>query len=368
MTKKIVITGGHFTPALAVIEEMRGQWQIFWIGEEKAVKGHRVKTIEARVLPNIKIPFYPIETYKLHRRFTLENIFGIWKFGFGFIKSILILLHVRPDVVLSFGSYVAIPVVFAAWILGIPIVTHEQTTASGLANKIVARFAKFVAISHIESGKHFPDSKIVYTGNPVRRGIFEMAKTRNLKQKGYVVYITGGSRGSQIINRAVVSVLSEILKMAKVIHQTGELDYEKLKSIKEGLSANLSKDYELSANFFPSQVEEIYKKATLVVSRAGANTVSELAVIGIPAILIPIPWSEADEQTKNAKMLEKEGAAIIIPEAELEGDTLLQSIKQVFDNYDKYSKSAQSAKKLIPESASNEIILLLEKCTHEQNF
>jgi len=361
--KKVVITGGHFTPGLAVIEELqkRGGWEICWIGEEKAVRGQNAKTLEAQVLPNTKVPFYTIKTYKLQRRFFVENIVDIWKLALGFCQSFSILKKEKPNVILSFGGYISVPVAVSAWILGIPVIIHEQTTASGLANRLVSKTARYVAISFEESSKYFPKDKVVLTGNPVRYGIFKVADTRKVRADQPIIYITGGSRGSQIINQNVAKVVDKLTRLGEVIHQTGELDFLITMEKKESMSKQASDNYLVSANFTPREVEEIYKKVSIVISRAGANTVSELAALGIPSILIPISWSESDEQTKNAKLLEDMGAAIIIFESNLTPDILFQAVEKITNEYKNYSENASLAKKLVPPSAASGIVALLEE-------
>src|SRR3989344_1590368 len=164
MSKRIVITGGHFTPGLAVVEELKKRgWEIYWIGEKKAVEGKRFISLEAAILPNLDIPFYPIVAAKLHRRFSLSHALNLWKLPVSFLQSLYLLLKIKPIAVLSFGSYVSVPVAWTAWMLGIPVVIHEQTAVSGLANRLVSRVASKIAISFPQAAGSFPIDKVVVT-------------------------------------------------------------------------------------------------------------------------------------------------------------------------------------------------------------
>lgn len=363
--KRIIITGGHVTPALAFLEVIdRKSWDIYWIGEEKAVFGTEVKTLEYQIIPELGIPFYKITSAKLERRFILRSIFSSWKILAGFFQGFFILLKIKPDVLLSFGSYVSVPVALAAWILRIPIVIHEQTAGSGLANRIIAVLARFAAISFEGSREYFPENKIVFTGNLIRKKFFEIGRKKKnaaLSAKKPVIYITGGSRGSQTVNSAVLGILPRLLNIARVYHQTGWIDFQKMKGAAQKLPKDLRGNYEIKATYSPLEVERIYSLADIVVSRSGANTVSELAAVGTPSILIPIPWSQSDEQEKNAALLQKLGAARLLRQEDLTPDKLFSSIEELVKNYDKYKKGAAKARKFVFENASAKLLEVVRK-------
>lgn len=359
MKKKIIITGGHATPALALLPLLKKEdWKIFWIGETKAVQGNSAKTLEAKTIPELGIQFFSVASAKLHRRFVFQSFLSSWKVGVGVLQSLWLLLKIKPSVVLGFGSYVSVPVVFAAWVLRVPIVLHEQTAASGLANRILSRFASFIAISFETSKNYFPKGKAVLTGNLVRKEFFNIRKN---KDKTPTIYITGGSRGSKAINEAVFEIIPELLSIAKIYHQTGQVDFETAQEVKEKLRTNLRERYVISEMYSLKEVESLYSRADLAISRSGANTVSELAVVGTPAILIPIPWSESNEQRKNAELLEKEGCAEILDQGKLNGKTLLAVIEKILNRLEEYGSRAKGARKLVPEDAPQKLLLLLEK-------
>lgn len=366
--KKILITGGHFTPGLALIKHLQKKdWEIHWVGIEHSITGHTARSLEAKILPELGIPFWKISTGKFHRHSLLLNLVNFWKIPFGFLQSLIIVNRINPDIVLSFGSYVSVPVATAAYLKGIPIILHEQTAASGLANRIVGRFAQKIALSFPESKTYFPSEKCVVTGNLVRERFFEIARIRKKRKKNHpigtrpLIYITGGSRGSRSINWAIWRSLPRLLAKYEVFHQTGQIDYEHAVTRKKSLTKN-SQFYSIFANLTLLQVEEVFLRADLIVSRAGANTVSEIAVAGVPAILIPISWSESDEQTKNAQALVRVGIATLLPEAKLSKrrNRLYKTIKKMFANLENYTRNIARAQKLVPQDAAERLAELIK--------
>lgn len=350
---KIVITGGHATPALAVLEVLseRGH-QIYWFGEKRAHYGKSAETLEYQVVPGMGIPFYPVISTKAHRGKFLKTLVDLWRLPVGVLHSLVMLIKIRPDAVLSFGSYVAVPVAVAASLLGIPVVTHEQTAVSGLANKIVGFFSKKIAITFPASSRDFPSRKVVLTGNPIRGGFFKSGK--KAKKGKPVLFVTGGSRGAQRVNKAVREILPVLTKTYFVYHQVGLLDIDEMSKTK-------LPNYEVAANYTPQEFEERLKNADLVVSRAGANTVLEIASVGVPAILIPISWSRGDEQARNAKALSDTGLAVVLPEKDLTGENLLAKIKYVFSRSLEFAGCAIDAQKLASPEASKKVADLVEE-------
>ncbi|MDO8452600.1 MAG: UDP-N-acetylglucosamine--N-acetylmuramyl-(pentapeptide) pyrophosphoryl-undecaprenol N-acetylglucosamine transferase, partial [bacterium] len=334
--KKLLVTGGHATPALAVIEELQKKegWEINWVGEEKAVTGTSVKTLEYTTLPSLGIPFYPLITLKLHRGKLVENILSLWKFPVGFAQSFLLLLRLRPDVVLSFGSYISFPICFLSKLLGIPVVIHEQTAASGLANRIVGLFADRVAISFQDSSVYFPKEKTVLTGNPIRKVFFEIASERKRKKpvKHPYLIVFCGSRGSIAVNNAVLSALPGILLKCNVMHITGALDHKRVIEERQKLPTPLRARYQVIESLSIHEVPGALGVADFALARAGANTVTEFAAVGLPAIFVPLPHAGSNEQQKNAETLSHKGAAIIIKQEKLTKDKLLKAIDSVLKN------------------------------------
>lgn len=363
---KIILTGGHLTPALATIEELQKKSgvEIVFIGRLHATEGDKAPSAESIVIPNLGIKFYSIRPGRLQRKFTRFTILSLAKIPLGLLQSIGILSRERPQAILSFGSYVAAPVVLAGWILGIPIITHEQTLKSGLSNRLIARFAKKIAVSWEESLEHFPKSKTVLVGNPIRSELLSIAKKRISRP---TVYVTGGNQGAHVINEMVLEILKELLEKYYVIHQTGgseiNKDFETLSAFASQLPPKLASRYRIAKWYDTLETVAIFSQASILVGRAGANTVFEAMALGIPAVFIPLAIAAGDEQTKNAKLMEKIDAAIILPEERLTPKRLLAAINLVADNYKKYYENAKKARKSLNLNAakllSDEVLKLI---------
>lgn len=352
---KIVICGGHLTPALAVISELRKRniKEIVFIGRARATEGDPAPSAESTIIPNLGIKFYSISAGRLQRRFTRYTIPSLLRVPLGAASSLLILSQERPDLVISFGSYVALPVVFAAWVLGIPSITHEQTVKSGLANKWITKFAKKIALSWPDSEGYFPTDKSVVTGIPIRSEILNIKKRR---MSNPVVFITGGNQGAHSINEAILEIIEPLLEKYEVVHQTGSSevfkDYEMLKARVSRLPRKLQNRCHLVKWLNSQELAETYAKASLVVGRSGANTVSEIATLGLPALFIPLPWAGAKEQEENAQILAKVGGALVLTQERLTPKRLMAAINAMILKRDQYKTNAKKAKELVNPDAA----------------
>ncbi len=360
---KIVLTGGHAgTTAISVVEEILRRklgWKIFWIGAQGAVEGKKVATLESEVFPSLGVTLQPINAGRIQRKFSLYTIPSLFKIPLGFIQAFLLILRIKPKLVLSFGAFTAFPVVVSAYLLGIPVVVHEQTVAAGRANRASAPFAKKIALARKDSKRFFPRKKCVVVGNPI------LAEIAGIKPKTRLgdpptVFITCGSRGSQIINEAVEKILERGLSAYRFIHQTGPLDYPKFLARKKALAESLSENYQVVSRIHPLKMAWVYKQADIVVARAGANTVSEIIATKRPSILIPIPWSYLDEQTKNAQEAERMGLARIVDQDALTPSTLLDALEKVRQNWERMVKISFNKKS--PDAlAAKSLVKLLEE-------
>lgn len=354
--KKIVITGGHLTPALATIDELRkdSEVEIVFIGRARATEGDKTPSAESIVIPNLGIKFYSINAGRLQRRFTRYTIWGLAKAPVGFVQALGILSRERPNSVLSFGSYVAAPVVLAAWVLGIPVITHEQTVKGGLSNRFIARFAKKIAVAWEHSLKDFPKEKAILVGNPVRAELLNLKKKRTSRP---VIYITGGNQGAHVINEMVLDILKDLLTDYEVVHQTGGSevykDFETLSALADQLPQKLKVRYTIGKWFDTNEAVDIFAKTSVVVGRSGANTVVETMALGLPAVYIPLPISANNEQTKNAKIMEELGAAVILPQDRLTPRRLLAAVRLIINDYEKYRKAAKNAQKVLKLDAAS---------------
>jgi UDP-N-acetylglucosamine--N-acetylmuramyl-(pentapeptide) pyrophosphoryl-undecaprenol N-acetylglucosamine transferase len=371
--KKIVITGGHLTPALAVIKKLQkeGGWKILFIGRKHTMEGDKGLSIESQLIPQLGVNFVHIEAGRFQRKLTRYFLPAILKIPLGFLQAFGYVRNFKPDIILSFGSYLALPVVLVGWLSGVPVISHEQAVVPGLATKLISLFAQKTAISWKETQKYLPKNKVVLTGNPIREEILKVSHTPYLpcRQAGAIhhtptVYITGGNQGSHVINETVNHCLPKLLEKYRIIHQCGTVeyygDYEKLKAKSSKLKAPLRNRYRLARWFNSEELSEIFEQVDLVVSRAGANIVTELAFLAKPAILIPFPLGK--EQQTNARILSDVGLARIISQEELSSERLFEEIKLQIKNLKTYQKKAAKAKKIVISDASERLIAELKKC------
>ncbi|HEX6977317.1 MAG TPA: UDP-N-acetylglucosamine--N-acetylmuramyl-(pentapeptide) pyrophosphoryl-undecaprenol N-acetylglucosamine transferase [Patescibacteria group bacterium] len=363
-SKRVVFTGGHAgTTAIAVIEEVKRQnlgWDIYWIGPKKTFEGKAISSYHSRVFPRLGVVYKGINTGRLQRRLSIWTIPSILRIPFGFIQAFRQITAIKPSAVVSFGGYVAFPVAAAAWILGIPVIIHEQTMAAGLANKLTSFFARKIALARKASEEYYSKGKTEVTGNPIMSAILSV-KPKTKIGNPPTIYITGGSSGAQAINRAVNSVLEKILLNYKVIHQTGDLDFSFFEKRKESMDKKLKDRYEVFGFMDPSEIYKVYEKADIIISRAGANTVSEIMTIGIPSILIPIPWARYDEQTKNADLAKVSGIARVLKQNVLAGQKLLDEIEGTKKEWVHMVNSMDRSIGLLDKGASLRVVDIIKR-------
>lgn len=352
---KILITGGHLSPALSVINELKNE-DILYVGRKYALEGDRVFSLEYQTIKNLGIPFFSITTGRLQRKFTKHTISSFLKLPFGFSQSLYILKRFKPDIVLGFGSYVSLPVIIAAYFLKIPIVIHEQTLEAGMANKIASRFAAKICVSWNSSIRFFPKNKTILTGNPLKKEIIEIQnhefETQNLTP---LICITGGSLGSHFINNLVMESVKKLVGNFRIVHQTGDArqykDFDDLMKLREGFGEN-AKNYTLKKFLSRQETAECFKKACLVVSRAGINTVTELLFLEKPSLLIPLPFSQGNEQLKNAQFLKKQGLGEVLEQKKATPENFIQTLEKMLDNLNEYKTAS---KDLVDKSAALKI-------------
>lgn len=360
---KLVITGGHLSPLLAVLDVLPSDFSILVIGRKHALEGDRAISLEYQALQERSILFKEISTARLQRKWTQHTLFSLFKFPYGFFQALFILKQFAPDAVLSFGGYVSLPVTLVCLLLHIPVVIHEQTLGAGLANRIASIWARKVCISWESSRRFFPKSKTVFTGNTIRKYKMSNIKYQISEEELPVIYITGGSVGSHVINVLVEGCLENLLKNYKVIHQTGDAhkyrDFERLQKLKESLGKTLKAKYHLVKFVKPEDIGSVLSKADLVVSRSGINTVTELLFFDKPSLLIPLPFSQDNEQLENAFFLRDAGLGEVASQDSLNTIALLELIDSMVKNKNRY-KAAQSYKDMVRVDAAGRIIDILQ--------
>jgi len=360
---KILITGGHLAPALAIIEELnktKPNVEIIFVGRKYALDSEKTISFEYKEITKRKIPFIPLQAGRLTRILSLRSLRSLFRTPLGFFRGFFIINEYLPDVILSFGSYLAVPLVFWGFIFRIPSFTHEQTLKPGLANKIISFFSKKTFVAFEESRKYFSLKKTIVTGNPIRRAIFIVKKKPfEIKKNRPVIYITGGILGSHSVNEHIKRIIIKLLDSYIVIHQTGETkeyhDYEDLLKIKNNLPKELSDRYFLSKHFFEDEIGYIYSLADLVVGRAGANTFFELINLKKPAVFIPLPWSSGKEQQRHAEIFARAGVGEIFHQIET-SEKLLRIIYKMIENIESYRNNFKSLSYLYKSNASQFIV------------
>lgn len=345
---KVLITGGHHSSALPVIEKLKEKnpnVKIFWVGHKYSAKGDKNTTLEYREITALNIPFFDLKAGKVYKTYDL----GRWaKIPLGFIQAFNYLLKIKPDVIMSFGGYLAAPVALAGWFLRIPILTHEQTVVAGYSNKFISRFATKVLISWKDSARFFPNKKVKFVGIPLRESIFQIKSDSFIGSNGLpTIYVSEGKIGSHILNEVMKKSLSELLSFSNIVLQCGDNsvfnDHDVIADIYGKMKDSVQGKLFLRKFVFEEEIGEALLRSDLVISRAGAHTTAELLALKKPCLLIPIPWVSHNEQYENAKMLKKYGLGEIIEEKNLTPETLVQKAKEMLKDLSKYKLNDESA-------------------------
>ncbi len=356
--KKILLTGGgtggSVMPLLAIVDEIRNleheisEINFLWLGTGKGP--------ERQMVEKENIKFKNIANGKLRRYFSLWNFIDLFLIITGFWQAFFIMLKWRPDLVISAGSFVSVPAVWAAWILRIPVLIHQQDVRSGLANRLMLPFAKIITVTFAKSLKDY-GQKAVWIGNPVRSKIGnvkleirEIKKKFSLKNNIPIVLIIGGGTGALAINKLVEQSAKELVEFCQVIHITG-----KGKSTNNKLKIENYKNYEFLNTH---QIAEVFETADIVVSRCGMGALTELSYLGKPAILIPIPGSHQEE---NAQVFKEKEAAIILNQSEVTVETFIAAIKRLINDKELRNKLRNKIKEVMKSGANREIIRIIKK-------
>jgi UDP-N-acetylglucosamine--N-acetylmuramyl-(pentapeptide) pyrophosphoryl-undecaprenol N-acetylglucosamine transferase len=346
-------TGGHLFPGIAVAKEFEKRYSAanirFVIGRRK---------MESEILSHLGYAQETIRVKGIKGRSWREAFMVLLSLPYSLFQSFSILKRFSPHLVLGMGGYSAGPVCVVAKIIGIPTAIHEQNSFPGLTNRLLARFVDRVFISWAISGEHLSGVTPHLTGNPVREELLAEADAYKKTNHEFTVLVMGGSLGAQAINRAFAAAL-EILtakgKIPNVIHQSGEMDYERV-----------IQDYEergIRGDIVPfiQDMGAAYGRADLVVSRAGAITVSELAALGKPSILVPYPFAANRHQEINAKMVAEKGGAVMILEKDLNGESLSGLLIKYMDHKRVLENTGKCAARVGRRDAAKVIVDHLEK-------
>jgi UDP-N-acetylglucosamine--N-acetylmuramyl-(pentapeptide) pyrophosphoryl-undecaprenol N-acetylglucosamine transferase len=352
MTMKIIIsgggTGGHIFPALSIAGEIRKREpdaDILFAGAEGRMEMQRVPAA------GYKIIGLPVEGFK--RNLSPRNFVIVFKLVISFFKALKIIRNFRPDIVIGVGGYASGPMLAVASIKKIPFVIQEQNSYAGITNRMLAPKAKKIFVAYTGMEKFFPASAIFFSGNPVREELItkkpdinEAYEYFNIRPGRLVILILGGSLGARTINNSVLTHLEEIENDdVQVIWQTGSLYKE---SIQEKLGKKEFRN--LKYTDFINRMDLAYAVADVIISRAGAGTISELCCVGKPVILIPSPNVAEDHQTKNAMAMVQKDAALMIRDNEAEATLIPEAMTLVKDEKLKKALSKYCAEMALPDA------------------
>ena len=357
-------TGGHTSAGIAVAGALRerGVSDLRWIGSRAGIEASRV--------PAAGIAFHAVEAGKLRRYWDWKNVTDLGvRVPAGLVQSWQLLRRLRPHVLFVTGGFVALPPALAARALRIPVVVHEQTAAAGLANRVAGRFAARIALSFPLARSAFGGRPVVVTGNPIRPELLggsreEACRLFGLDPAAPIVYVTGGSLGSHRINRAVGEALPELLRRTQLIHQCGDNaetgDLHWLAGEAKRLPDDLRRRYAHRA-YVGAELRHVYAAADLVVSRSGAGTVNECCQLGRAALYVPLPGASGDEQTANARLVERAGGAVVLPQTELTAPRLIDGVSALLADRGTLAAMGERARRLaVPDAAERIARLILE--------
>jgi UDP-N-acetylglucosamine--N-acetylmuramyl-(pentapeptide) pyrophosphoryl-undecaprenol N-acetylglucosamine transferase len=344
-------TGGHLFPGMAIaeafIEREKGN-EVLFIGTERG--------IEAKVLPGGKFPLRMIKAKPIKGKSFLSQLKAIGSLPAAIYEAFSILKEFDPQLVMGVGGYASGPALIAAFFLRIKRAIHEQNVVPGMTNRILKWFSQQIFVSFEEAKKYFPEGKTVMTGNPIRKEFFTSLRKNKegMKKKGrFTLLVFGGSAGAHRINQAMMEGLGrlqEIKSSLAIIHQTGKED---LNFVSKGYQ---EKGFDALVRPFFEDMGTYYQVSDLVICRSGASTVAELAVCGKAALLIPYPYATHNHQWINAKKLVDLGAARMILDEELNGQSLAQVILHLYDHSEERARMEEAIQRLARPRAAEEIV------------
>lgn len=365
MKKRILIagggTGGHVYPALATIEALKkkGDFGFLYVGGKNG--------IETRIVPRYQIPMETIWISGFARSLTFKNLMFPVKLLMSLYQSWKIVRKFDPHVAVGTGGYVSGPVLYAASKRGVPVLIQEQDVYPGVTTRLLVKHARRICLSFEGAKKYFPQhtEKLVVTGNPVREGLAAISREEALKKLEFesgrlTLFIFGGSQGARSINNAMMKIIPELSKKynLQVLWQTGESQFT---AVRDGYRAEGTK---IKIMPYVQEMNAAYAAADIVICRAGAITLAELAVVAKPALLVPYPFAAGNHQEHNSRAITEAGAALMVVEKEGWEKELHQKLEQLLNDPQLRAQQSAAWKKLARPNAaeliSEEILKLVK--------
>ncbi|MBD3250561.1 MAG: hypothetical protein GF381_03275 [Candidatus Pacebacteria bacterium] len=372
----LLITGGHLTPALALIDYLQAdqtQVKLFFVGREYSQKKLQQKAVERFEVERRGVEFIPFDSVTTDLRRLSDLVVKPVGFFFSLFQALKIIRKTNPDVLVSFGGYLAVPLAIAAKLKGVKIVTHEQTRVAGQATRLIARLADRVAVSFSETKAFLPNHKTVVTGNPIRPELFskdpECPVWFNSDSNLPLLLVMGGNQGALAINQIVKQLLPQLLEKYQLIHVCGRpnRDYDfpaLLSQVASRVSPQKQDRYFIKEWISGHELAWIYQQPLRAVSRAGANSILELAMFQVPTVFIPLPKANYQEQEQNAAWLAQKQAAIVLEQDQLTPGSLIRTLETLEKNY--YQLKDNLSQLRLPVNAAAKLYQLIEDLSVEK--
>lgn len=354
-------TGGHIYPALAVARELQQRYraQILYIGDADG--------LEKRLVPDAGFQLQTIHAGRLLRYWSMETMRDLARVPVGFIEARRLAREYAPHAIFTSGGFVAVPVGYAGRRLGVPLLIHQQDVSPNLANRLLQRVASRITISFADSTAYFPAAKTRLLGNPVRDVVLAQAGTDlrlHKRDLGFspafpLLVVTGGSQGARHINEAVVAALPALLERFQILHISGQFTHDETRVAAaqqmQGLPEHVVARYRL-VPYLDAEMPVALAAADAVIARSGAATLAELAVLGKPGILVPLPPGfGGSPQEANAAMFAKHGAAQVVLDKDLTGASLLAVVQDLFASPETRVQMAQATRTFARPRATSDI-------------
>ncbi|MDY4138840.1 MAG: undecaprenyldiphospho-muramoylpentapeptide beta-N-acetylglucosaminyltransferase [Eubacteriales bacterium] len=350
--KKIVLTGGgtlgHVTPHLSLIPHLlQAGYEIHYIGTEKGMEAEKIRSVSG-------VTYHAVQSGKLRRYFSWQNFIDPFKVIAGAFQSARLMGKIKPDVVFSKGGFVAVPVVFGAWLHRVPVVCHESDLTPGLANRLCAPFARKIATTFPECAQAL-GPKAEMTGTPLRPELFRGSRARGLSLLGFdgsrpILLMMGGSSGAQAVNKALREALPRLTKQFDVAHICGKGNLD------EGLQG-MSGYRQLE--FLDAELPDALACADLVLSRAGSNALCEFQALCKPMLLVPYPkGASRGDQILNAQSLQKRGLARVLLQEDMTADTLVRALDETWAARDQLTAALHAAP---PADGTRRVLEMIEE-------
>lgn len=355
-------TGGHIYPALAVAQQLQQEYQadILYLGSDDG--------LETSLIPAASLRLALIKAGKLQRFVSWRTVTGVARVPVGMAQAVNIVRRFHPDVAFTSGGYVAVPAGLAARLNGVPLLMHQQDVPPNLSNRLLAPLATRISVAFADSLHYFPAHKTVQLGNPMRQAILDIRQQSpeqarvalGMSADLPLLLVTGGSQGARHLNQTVCHALPELLRFCQVLQISGPKLFTETRTLADSTMRNLDPAIKSRYHLVAYMNEEMplaLQSATLVLCRAGASTLSELAVLSKPSILVPLPPAIGNSpQEANAAMFGNKQAAEVVLDADLKPEVLVTRVKSVTTSFTSLQRMAEAANRFAQPDATQNIV------------